>query len=325
MENKTLSCLYSKIFRNCASPYAILVYIIYILIPTSNHNRRWCYFWNFALYIFWFLHQTTTSLLLVKTCRCCISFDSYIKPQLLDGSTDHHTVVYLLIPTSNHNWRTKARLWYWLYIFWFLHQTTTAIIALNSSGCCISFDSYIKPQLIGVMINFILVVYLLIPTSNHNIRRYEERLVSLYIFWFLHQTTTEDSVTGNASGCISFDSYIKPQPCRWCRKDRKVVYLLIPTSNHNYTWKQATQLFVVYLLIPTSNHNYYAQILAKEMLYIFWFLHQTTTCFRFSSKVPRLYIFWFLHQTTTTVLSVLKIISCISFDSYIKPQLPYTN
>ena len=34
----------------------------------------------------------------------CISFDSYIKPQLLDVQRQIEQVVYLLIPTSNHNY-----------------------------------------------------------------------------------------------------------------------------------------------------------------------------------------------------------------------------
>ena len=34
---------------------------------------------------------------------------------------------------------------------------------------CISFDSYIKPQLENESEALILVVYLLIPTSNHNL------------------------------------------------------------------------------------------------------------------------------------------------------------
>ena len=33
--------------------------------------------------------------------------------------------------------------------------------------------------------------------------------------------------------CISFDSYIKPQLTRYLFDESKVVYLLIPTSNHN--------------------------------------------------------------------------------------------
>ena len=35
----------------------------------------------------------------------------------------------------------------------------------------------------------------------------------------------------------------------------KVVYLLIPTSNHNFVMNAFDNVVVVYLLIPTSNHN----------------------------------------------------------------------
>ena len=33
----------------------------------------------------------------------CLSLDSYIKPQHTDDTTTAKQVVYLLIPTSNHN------------------------------------------------------------------------------------------------------------------------------------------------------------------------------------------------------------------------------
>ena len=55
----------------------------------------------------------------------CISFDSYIKPQ------------------------------------------RDSVIDINPQGC-ISFDSYIKPQLGYINTGLDTVVYLLIPTSNHN-------------------------------------------------------------------------------------------------------------------------------------------------------------
>ena len=78
--------------------------------------------------------------------------------------------------------------------------------------CCISFDSYIKPQLVCCLGWCNVVVYLLIPTSNHN--------------------------------CVNLH-----------RKFRRVVYLLIPTSNHNLGVVVPGVKGVVYLLIPTSNHN----------------------------------------------------------------------
>ena len=207
----------------------------------------------------------------------CISFDSYIKPQLIGEYGTSSLVVYLLIPTSNHNTRAINSAIYQLYIFWFLHQTTTLTIDYVIYGCCISFDSYIKPQLLGMyeggkVVVYLLiptsnhnkmliesegtyVVYLLIPTSNHNSRLGPIDVVKLYIFWFLHQTTTFDSDELAQDCCISFDSYIKPQLAESAKLLQMVVYLLIPTSNHN---------------LPGG-------FVQGVSLYIFWFLHQTTT------------------------------------------------
>ena len=142
------------------------------------------------------------------------------------------------------------------------------------------------------------VVYLLIPTSNHNRNIQILTQFKLYIFWFLHQTTTFSSFAICSLCCISFDSYIKPQPIQNKGCLIEVVYLLIPTSNHNYCRQKLGQVRVVYLLIPTSNHNLNSYSFAHIWLYIFWFLHQTTTPTTYS----------------------LKFYSCISFDSYIKPQ-----
>ena len=98
--------------------------------------------------------------------------------------------------------------------------------------------------------------------------------------------------------CISFDSYIKPQQRRW----------LIGGD------------YVVYLLIPTSNHNINRGRTGSCKLYIFWFLHQTTTQEPQEHLYSQLYIFWFLHQTTTVAADCRSSHRCISFDSYIKPQ-----
>ena len=87
----------------CAYPLCHSRCIIYILNPTSNHNVVACEKAADRLYIFWFLHQTTTQAHWPQAESCCISFDSYIKPQR--------------------------------YIF-----------CHNCIFCCISFDSYIKPQ-----------------------------------------------------------------------------------------------------------------------------------------------------------------------------------
>ena len=229
--------------------------VVYLLIPTSNHNLLVCGSQRRRLYIFWFLHQTTTFGHKVSNNMCCISFDSYIKPQrwqalvnrrfvvyLLIPTSNHNlvsdilekkTVVYLLIPTSNHNSFAVLFVINKLYIFWFLHQTTTKTLSSKVWTCCISFDSYIKPQHIHDakimkiccisfdsyikpqpvldMVEAYTVVYLLIPTSNHNICYSNTFYYLLYIFWFLHQTTTILDIIDIITGCISFDSYIKPQ------------------------------------------------------------------------------------------------------------------
>ena len=126
----------------------------------------------------------------LKMMISCISFDSYIKPQPVLDYAHIGIVVYLLIPTSNHNFITSVSFTTVLYIFWFLHQTTTQEPQEHLYSRCISFDSYIKPQ--------------------------------LYRAWYLC-----------VASCISFDSYIKPQRNIWALPLMQVVYLLIPTSNHN--------------------------------------------------------------------------------------------
>ena len=318
-----------------------------------------------VLYIFWFLHQTTTGRKHIKSSKKLYIFWFL-----------HQTTTCLSSKIGGLS----------LYIFWFLHQTTTSGRAWNAHLSCISFDSYIKPQPVWAAAPPPLVVYLLIPTSNHNcfgIIHAKSRVVylliptsnhnsdtadiateKLYIFWFLHQTTTVTMRLRLSQSCISFDSYIKPQPAPSSPRYAWVVYLLIPTSNHNFDSVGCVTPSVVYLLIPTSNHNLHnednnrhplyifwflhqtttsigstAQSLAlyifwflhqtttcssnddaESELYIFWFLHQTTTPDLTLSPLPVLYIFWFLHQTTTHGLTARRLRSCISFDSYIKPQ-----
>ena len=159
--------------------------------------------------------------------------------------------------------------------------------------------TYIKPQLNFCQSLHQIVVYLLIPTSNHNLINIVEIWSTLYIFWFLHQTTTWSLVKRRCKRCISFDSYIKPQPDLGVADLAIVVYLLIPTSNHNPPTAITEEVEVVYLLIPTSNHNYYRIDTPRDTLYIFWFLHQTTTIIFSKISFVMLYIFWFLHQTTT--------------------------
>ena len=142
--------------------------------------------------------------------------------------------------------------------------------------------------------------------------------------------------------CISYYSYIKPQPQAIRNKPVLVVYRTIPTSNHNSSWLCVTLAEVVYRTIPTSNHNFRGYLNLVEQLYIVLFLHQTTTWDWMSSSDDKLYIVLFLHQTTTIILmslpsqrlyivlflhqtttqlsTILIYRSCISYYSYIKPQ-----
>ena len=120
---------------------------------------------------------------------------------------------------------------------------------------CISFISYIKPQLCVLTIVYLIVVYLLYPTSNHNKVRYKVFSLQLYIFYILHQTTTRWLSSCKCKCCISFISYIKPQQTVVKYFSVGVVYLLYPTSNHNHRIALLLRLYVVYLLYPTSNHN----------------------------------------------------------------------
>ena len=209
-----------------------------------------------------------------------------------------------------------------MYIFWFLHQTTTCALLAKSLACCISFDSYIKPQRRQITAYITPVVYLLIPTSNHNLLHLVNIFIQLYIFWFLHQTTTgrrnefaiyrcisfdsyikpqlEDMLLRIGLSCISFDSYIKPQHKTVSEWSLRVVYLLIPTSNHNLRpiSKKFGMLYIFWFLHQTTTLG--AVALVRHALYIFWFLHQTTTLAIWRLLRQMLYIFWFLHQTTTS-------------------------
>ena len=141
-------------------------------------------------------------------------FDSYIKPQLLTKTTKERMGCISL-----DSYIKPQRCPHWE------HQRLS----------CISFDSYIKPQRTSLRPKPVQVVYLLIPTSNHDRRAMEHKQGWLYIFWFLHQTTTCRAPSLWRLSCISFDSYIKPRLFINIVIYRQVVYLLIPTSNHDYS------------------------------------------------------------------------------------------
>ena len=106
-------------------------------------------------------------------------------------------------------------------------------VAAQLVGCCISLMSYIKPQPPSEIKTRISVVYRLCPTSNHNYSETERAESWLYIAYVLHQTTTVSMLIISVISCISLMSYIKPQLFTLQKSQRRVVYRLCPTSNHN--------------------------------------------------------------------------------------------
>ena len=230
------------------------------------------------LYIVLFLHQTATFLRNGFRTMCCISFYSYIKPQLVPKELE----------------KLKGCISFYSYI---KPQLSICFIAIRFS--CISFYSYIKPQLRHGYFMHFLVVYRSIPTSNRNCAAKINRIFGLYIVLFLHQTATLRSRLAYKSRCISFYSYIKPQP-----NERLSFVAFRCISFYSYIkpqlWHIVHFLFrVVYRSIPTSNRNQIQIQKFRKLLYIVLFLHQTATCVPGHSGIRMLYIVLFLHQTAT--------------------------
>ena len=169
-----------------------------------------------------------------QTSMSCISLYSYIKPQPRTLERGRRCVVYLYIPTSNHNRQAASK-------------QDGKVVYLYIPTPNHNYEKYAH--------SVISVVYLYIPTPNHNFALVGGCPLTLYIFIFLHQTTTVPPVRFVRFRCISLYSYIKPQLSSVKGKDSIVVYLYIPTSNHN--------------------HSLISSVTSK--LYIFIFLHQTTT------------------------------------------------
>ena len=147
-------------------------------------------------------------------------------------------VVYLIFPTSNRNITFVINHVAKLYILSFLHQTAT--------HWNVSFH--------------IFTLYILsFLHQTATIARDWVRGLRLYILSFLHQTATYLFHCNFLLSCISYLSYIKPQPCYYLIGRGTVVYLIFPTSNRNLSL--SLQFFVE--------------------LYILSFLHQTATSFAF--------------------------------------------
>ena len=76
-------CLWSFSYikpQPCAD-IALKQYVVYGLFPTSNHNHECTYSDRRALFMVFFLHQTTTYPMRNRSAKCCLWSFSYIKPQ----------------------------------------------------------------------------------------------------------------------------------------------------------------------------------------------------------------------------------------------------
>ena len=127
---------------------------------------------------------------LILESYCCISYYSYIKPQLSWLAHAGFPVVYRTIPTSNHNLTLFSVIRRLLYIVLFLHQTTTFGCTLLCSFSCISYYSYIKPQLIRSIIYCTVSCISYYSYIKPQLKRY---------------------IPNTYASCISYYSYIKPQ------------------------------------------------------------------------------------------------------------------
>ena len=187
-----------------------------------------------------------------------------------------------------------------LYIILFLHQTTTRQHWCCFHQGCISFFSYIKPQPLPKYLVLAIgcISFFSYIKPQHN-RAYNVRICSCISFFSYIKPQLISYYYSIQLCCISFFSYIKPQHYISPQFYLRVVYHSFPTSNHNMIALRSSIHPVVYHSFPTSNHN------------LFWGLF---ICFV-------LYIILFLHQTTTLIPSIRRCSCCISFFSYIKPQL----
>ena len=100
------------------------------------------------------------------------------------------------------------------------------------------------------------VVYRTIPTSNHNSVRFRLFVLVLYIVLFLHQTTTVPLRSNIALRCISYFSYIKPQPAGHISVNNVSCISYYSYIKPQQYWSSRDFVVVVYRTIPTSNHNY---------------------------------------------------------------------
>ena len=186
-----------------------------------------------------------------------------------------------------------------LYIVLFLHQTATSELSFSFSFSCISFYSYIKPQLTGCAMRLQMVVYRSIPTSNRN-------TTYLHLFDFVVVYRSIPTSNRNSTGEDV--------------KTRFVVYRSIPTSNRNLVSFTSSRppLYIVLFLHQTATCR--KPCFCQVWLYIVLFLHQTATRCRNSPRCLCCISFYSYIKPQRNGRACMQVVGCISFYSYIKPQ-----
>ena len=165
-----------------------------------------------------------------------------------------------------------------LYMSLFLHQTTTYNLS-RQPGRRLYMSLFLHQTTTNLPLpNMVCWLYMsLFLHQTTTITKQHRHNQQLYMSLFLHQTTTCARCPLSYTSCICLYSYIKPQLKLYTSFNLKVVYVSIPTSNHNYRELRIRLLLVVYVSIPTSNHNTFAVLYILCQLYMSLFLHQTTT------------------------------------------------
>ena len=177
--------------HNQSPPIKLVYFVVYHLVPTSNHNHQavctflFCVVYHLVptsnhnlpllislirrLFIILFLHQTTTLTPSEFRAISCLSSCSYIKPQQANRATSIVTVVYHLVPTSNHN----------CFLYFILRANVVYHLVPTSNHNCHTSKKKKMP-----------VVYHLVPTSNHN--RVKMLSVKIHVVYHLVPTSNHN-------------------------------------------------------------------------------------------------------------------------------------
>ena len=167
----------------------------------------------------------------------------------------------------------------------------------------------------------LVVVYHLVPTSNHNLfpsvitilqlfiilflhqtttmRLFFAFFVLLFIILFLHQTTTGMNLLALRFSCLSSCSYIKPQRSMRYHSTRVGCLSSCSYIKPQHREKRQISMNVVYHLVPTSNHNTIPRIILQVPVVYHLVPTSNHNSILFNKYDGKLFIILFLHQTTT--------------------------